>query len=69
MKRKRGHLVQLDEYTWVLRHDDGDRGSVTAGDYARAAWFLARGSWALVFGRGRRGRNGRETRDHQGHGA
>ena len=52
MKRKRGHLKQLDEYTWVVERDDGDWERETVGDHLRAWWYLVRAAWALVFGRG-----------------
>ncbi len=51
MKRKPGHLKQLDEYTWVVERNDGDWERETLGDHLWAWWFLARAAWALVFAR------------------
>ena len=51
MKRKRGHLVQVDEYTWVVERDEGGWEREALGDHLWAWWFLARAAWALVFAR------------------
>ena len=58
MKRKRGHLVQVDEYTWVVERDEGGWERETLGDHLRAGWFLLRAMWALVFGRTGRSEGG-----------